>query len=234
MNIRATHSDATCFLPQKNVTQAYHYEISGCEETLPLKLHPCLLDNILTEDKQRLQRWMNTPHVEQYWQQAWPQERIDAYLMQQIKSYHRIFFIYAGDQAVAYTELYPIADDSLSNHCQHHENDWGWHLLIGPHQLIGSGLANAIGHSIVSYIFQHTDSTHVFCEPDHRNERMIKLVSKLGHVSKGTVQLNEKCAELMVCDRQDFQKIPVPPIPATALTALKKLSIATRQKDLTE
>lgn len=159
---------------------------------------------------ERLHRWMNLSHVSEFWQQAWPVERIDGYLKKQVTSYHEVFWVYLNEMPVAYTELYPVTQDLLGQNCVHDINDWGWHLLIGPPTFIGCGLSPAIGHAILSHLFNHTLANEIFCEPDHRNGRMIKFVSRLAHRDRGLVQLGSKCARLMTCHRNDFDRLTLP------------------------
>ena len=156
------------------------------------------------EDLLLVHQWMNEPHVEEFWQQAWSVGRIATYLKDQIASYHEILIVSVNGFDVAYTELYPVAKNALSECCEHHPSDWGWHLLIGPPEFIGCGLSAAIGHAIVSYLFAMTDSTQVFCEPDHRNTRMIKYVKRLAHDDIGIIQLGPKTAQLMRCEQLKF------------------------------
>lgn len=154
--------------------------------------------------------WMNLPHVSEYWQQAWSVEKIRDYLKQQIASYHEVFIVFVNDRPVAYTEFYPVAEDNLAMHCSHQPHDWGWHILIGPTDFIGCGLSPAIGHAVLQYLFHHKHASQVFCEPDSRNLRMINFVRRLQHKDRGLIQLGEKLARLMVCERKDFNSLVLP------------------------
>lgn len=68
-------------------TYAYHeHEArqSKASRTLNLSLVPANVER----DAEQLHQWMNRPHVEEYWQQAWPINKITTYLDKQIQSYH--------------------------------------------------------------------------------------------------------------------------------------------------
>ncbi len=201
-------------------SQAYTYSVddfSGAERKLDVSLVPA----DLAQHARLLHNWMNLPHVAEFWMQAWPLPRIREYLSQQLHSYHRVLFVYVNGHPVAYTELYPVAEDTLGTFCRHGEHDWGWHLLIGPESFIGCGLSLAVGHSICQYLFTETRAESLFCEPDVRNERMQHFVQRLAHQDKGMLAfgpvttgdwVSMKQARLMRCDRSDFTALTLPPL----------------------
>ncbi|BFM15926.1 rhizobactin siderophore biosynthesis protein RhbD [Maricurvus nonylphenolicus] len=209
--------------PLPSVAQAYSrqydYVVSGARENVK-SLEICLKPASLN-DLGLVHQWMNYPHVAEFWQQAWPEEKIAGYLEQQINSYHNVMIVSVNQVPVAYTELYPVIDDPLSKRCDHSAEDWGWHLLVGPPEFVGCGLTAAVGHAIVSYLLEHTIADEIFCEPDYANQRMIRFVSRLAHQDRGLIQLGEKCARLMVCRREDFETLSLPILTYTPVAGVE-------------
>lgn len=191
----------------------YGYQLSDNSAKLAISLHRCRPKSLSPADEKRLWQWMNYPHVAKFWHQAWSKEKIKQYLLKQINSHHAVYFIAIENMPIAYAELYPIKDDVLSTCCEHQYNDWGWHFLIGPQVLIGKGIAHVIGHAILRFLFTQTTAAHIFCEPDVYNQRMINLVKRLAHHSQGVIQLADKKAALMVCNKTDFINLATPQLP---------------------
>lgn len=211
----ASHAKASLF-----ISHQYDYCVSGALErvkSLEVSLRPACVNN----DVELVHQWMNYPHVAEFWQQAWSEEKIAAYLKRQINSYHQVMIVSVNQIPVAYTELYPVADDPLSGCCEHNIEDWGWHLLVGPPEFIGCGLSAAVGHAIVSYLFENTSADEIFCEPDHANQRMIRFVAQLAHEDRGLIQLGKKCARLMVCRRENFESLSLPILTYTPVAGVE-------------
>lgn len=197
-------------LPTAEYEYQARYDYVNCHHPAEKRSLMVALLKVNMEHTKLIHQWMNQPHVARYWQQAWPIDRIQHYLEQQIASYHEVFLLVVNDKPVAYTELYPVSEDRLAQYCTHHPNDWGWHMLIGPPDFIGCGLSPALGQTILRYLFEQKHAPQVFCEPDSRNLRMINFVSRLQHKSQGLVQLGNKLARIMMCEQGDFMSFAPP------------------------
>jgi len=188
------------------MTYSYCSIDADMQKEMVVKLIPANVN----EHYSLLHNWMNKHHVSEYWQQAWSIDRIKQYLDDQIGSYHQVFIVLVDERPIAYTELYLVCEDPLGEKCAHKNNDWGWHLLIGPSDFIGCGLSKGVGHTIMSYLFIVKHAESIFCEPDTRNKRMINFTTALGHRNLGTIQLGNKRANLMKCSHKDYDKIKIP------------------------
>ena len=178
-----------------------------CRPTSPITVSLKHLNQDM--DAERLHRWMHFEHVIEFWQQAWPLAQIQRYLEDKIASYHEVFWLTINDRPIAYAELYPVAQDVIAPYCGN-QQDWGWHLLIGPKAYCGSGLSPAIGHCIASFLFKYSHASNLYCEPDHRNTRMIRYLEKLGYSQLAKIRLPEKHAVLMQLAQNDFNQIAKP------------------------
>jgi len=157
------------------------------------------------DDTALVHGWMNEPHVEQYWKLARPEDAIRAYLERQHASgYSLPYFVTLNDAPMAYTEIYRASEDPLAKCYDARPTDIGWHILVGPKELVGAGYSRAMGEMLLRFMFAVPGADRVVCEPDHRNERMIGFTRALGHDFRGHVELPGKTAALMVCERTTF------------------------------
>lgn len=150
-----------------------------------------------------LHTWMNEPHVVPWWQLDRPLPDIRAYLAG--LTHLQPWIVSADGRAFGYVETYRVADDPLASYYPVHDGDVGWHLLVGPPDVLGTGLPRALGRVFVDYLLGL--GQRVVCEPDIRNTRMHAYCRRLGFHSMGEVDLPDKRALLMVCDRVSVEHV---------------------------
>ena len=144
--------------------------------------------------------WMNRPHVSPWWELDRPYEQIHDYLTS--LTHLRPWLVSTGDVPFGYVETYRVADDPLAAYIRAGDGDLGWHVLVGPQEMLGTGVPRLLGRAVLAYLLNHAN--RVVCEPDARNARMHTFCERLGHRSLGEVDLPEKRARLMACTRDDF------------------------------
>lgn len=145
--------------------------------------------------------WMHQPHVAPWWQLAVPQDEVRAYLERQAALDHLEPWVVAeGDRPFAYVETYRAAGDPLARHYPARPDDLGWHVLVGPPEDLGTGLARRLGAAVLDRLFA-AGASRVVCEPDVRNARMIAFCRGLGHEPLGELDLPDKRALLLGCER---------------------------------
>ncbi|MCQ0025208.1 acetyltransferase [Streptomyces somaliensis DSM 40738] len=148
--------------------------------------------------------WMNDPEVAEYWEMAQPEERIAAYLREQVGSAHSTPYIgCVGGTPMSYWELYRADLDPLRHHYPARPRDAGVHLLLGPSRYRGRGLGAALLRAVSDWLLR-TDpyAERVVAEPDVRNERSVRAFERAGFQLVRRIDLPTKRAALMVRERR--------------------------------
>jgi RimJ/RimL family protein N-acetyltransferase len=153
-----------------------------------------------------LHDWFHQPHVLPWWGPERTLEETRAYLARQRASAHLDPWIVSrGDLRFGYVETYRAAEDPLADHFPLDARDRGWHVLVGPPEVIGSGLPRRMGHAIMERLFAEPEVSRVVCEPDVRNERMHGFCRALGYEALATLDLPDKRAVLFAIDRATYE-----------------------------
>lgn len=143
----------------------------------PIELRP--LD--LASDVELVHGWMQEPHVVPWWELAGPLERVRDYLRARVALAHLECWIAAEDGSpFAYVEIYEAIADPLGEHYAARPGDRGFHLLVGPPELLGGGAARRLGRHLLTSLLAQPQVTRVVCEPDVRNARMLGFCGALG------------------------------------------------------
>jgi acetyl CoA:N6-hydroxylysine acetyl transferase len=148
----------------------------------------------LPGDVELVHGWMQQPHVAPWWELEGPVELVREYLATQAALEHLDQWIATDDrrEPFAYVETYRVPDDPLARLYDAQPGDRGFHLLIGPPQLLGSGRAQALVRHLVGRLLDQYASTRVVCEPDARNARMLALCRSLGGEELATLELPDR------------------------------------------
>ncbi len=149
---------------------------------------------VLDDDLELVHGWMQQRHVAPWWELEGPIERVREYLERQAALAHLDQWIVTDDEreAFAYVETYRVADDPLAQLYDALPGDRGFHLLVGPPQLLGSGRAQALVSHLATCLLGQHGITRIVCEPDARNVRMLALCRALGGEELATLQLPDR------------------------------------------
>ena len=150
-----------------------------------------------------LHSWMNDPEVARFWRMAWPLEQIATYLHGQDRSAHSTPYLGELDGVpMSYWELYRADLDPLAEHYSAREHDAGLHLLLGPAECRGRGLAVDLLSAVSSWQLDvDPRAARVVAEPDVQNTRAIRAFERAGFRRTVDLDLPSKRAALMVRDR---------------------------------
>ena len=151
--------------------------------------------------------WMQRPHVAEFWEMAWPRDWIADYLCGQVADPARSPFLgFVDDRAVGYLEVYDPHRDVLGAHAPVLPGDLGAHVLIGDEEDRGR-YSVALGRAVVRMLFKRPGVLRIVGEPDVRNENFLSLLAFLGFRKHSEVDLPDKRAAFMVCERADFERL---------------------------
>lgn len=160
---------------------------------------------VLEQDLRLIHSWMNQPHVIPFWNLAFNLERMKAHLETAIADSHQTLYIGClNDVPMSYWESYWVADDIVAQHYPADAADQGIHLLIGPPEFLGKGYALPLLRAMVAFQFQHSETQKIVAEPDSRNHKMIRVFQNCGFEFQTEIDLPDKRAALMFCERQRF------------------------------
>lgn len=158
-------------------------------------------------DVDLVHRWMHAPHIAAAWKQAWPRERWQTVLAQQLTGDHTrpLIACYEG-QPLAYLEVYRVARDVLASHyppgLTPHPHDLGVHIAIGDPTRIGKGLGRRLLDAVSRGLFVADPACiRIVAEPNVRNAAAVASFSAAGFTRHGDVQLPHKTAAFMVRSR---------------------------------
>jgi RimJ/RimL family protein N-acetyltransferase len=158
-------------------------------------------------DLRLVHRWMNAPHVVEFWQQAWPAGRIAAYLTRQLIGRHSrpCLGLLAG-VPVSYWEFYRPVAEPVGTAYDAAPTDLGVHVLIGDVRRTGRGLGTLLLRAIRDGLFA-TDPAcrRIVAEPDVRNRPSVRAFQRAVFDRRADIALPDKTAALMVAER------PAPP-----------------------
>jgi len=145
----------------------------------------------LDADVELVHGWMQQPHVAPWWELEGPLELVRSYLERQARLAHLDQWVVTDDERrpFAYVETYRVAEDPIAAYYDARPGDRGFHLLVGPPELLGSGMAQALVRGLVARLLGRLGIERVVCEPDARNARMITLCRSLGGEVIATLDL---------------------------------------------
>jgi len=159
------------------------------------------LDTLLIQD------WMARPHVVEFWQMDWPEDWIRDYLQRHYEDPTRTALIgFVDDEPVGYMEVYDPLNDVLGAYAEVREGDIGAHVLIGDEDYLGR-YSVALGFACNRLLFGRPGIQRIVGEPDVRNHNFLSLLAFLGYRRADEIDLPDKRAAFMVCERRDFERL---------------------------
>ena len=144
--------------------------------------------------------WMNRPHVVPWWQLNYSLDGIGRYLDE--LTHLTPWIVSADGVACGYVETYQVSDDPLAEAYDTGPGDAGWHVAVGPVDMLGTGVPRLLARAVLAYLL--TEAPRAVCEPDVGNARMLAFCRRLGLVHLGDVELPDKRAALLACTREAF------------------------------
>ncbi|HET8791527.1 MAG TPA: GNAT family N-acetyltransferase [Modicisalibacter sp.] len=157
-------------------------------------------------DLARFVRWMHLPRVAEFWDQAWPEAELAAFIERRLADAHTLPLIGEFDgQPFGYFELYWAAEDRLAAYYPWAAFDRGLHLLVGEEDVRGARFVDAwlAGLSHYAYLAEPR-TTRLVLEPRHDNRRLFRHLERLGLSRLRDFDFPHKRASLVMGQRERF------------------------------
>ena len=150
-------------------------------------------------DLELVHGWMQQPHVLPWWELGGSVDVVREFLLAQAALAHLDQWIVTDDERTpfAYVETYRVPDDALGHLYDAQPGDRGFHLLVGPPELLGSGLAQTLVSHLVTRLLDQFGISRIVCEPDARNTRMLALCRALGAEEIARLELPDRTRVLL-------------------------------------
>lgn len=159
----------------------------------------------LEKDLDTIHAWMNKPHVAKFWNLNKSKKDLEDHFCKMLsKPNQNLFMLSLNDKEIAYAEIYNVNQDRIANYLSTFDNDYGWHLLIGPEEAVGKGYSRLLVEALSKYCFSMLGANNVIFEPDTRVIPFQKIAPKLGYKNYGEINLPEKQAFLFSCSKNNF------------------------------
>ncbi|WP_033339950.1 GNAT family N-acetyltransferase [Catenuloplanes japonicus] len=161
----------------------------------PWSLRPAASD----EDVALVARWMAAPHVDLFWEQAWPVARWRAAIDGQLGGdYSRPYVVSYEDAPLAYVEIYRVARDVVGLQYDADAHDLGIHLAIGERASTGRGLGRAMVRAVADGLFEADPRCAVVvADPDERHGMARRMFAGAGFTLWGVRDLGHKRAAIL-------------------------------------
>jgi acetyl CoA:N6-hydroxylysine acetyl transferase len=154
-----------------------------------------------------LHAWHHKPHVIEFWAMDWPRDWVHDYLVRQVEDPARSPYLgFVDDVPVGYIEVYDPFRDVLGAHAPVLPGDLGAHVLIGEEEHLGR-YSVALGRAVVRFLFRRPGVQRIVGEPDVRNQNFLSLLAFLGFRKQAEIDMPDKRAAFMVCERADFERL---------------------------
>jgi RimJ/RimL family protein N-acetyltransferase len=157
-------------------------------------------------DLPHFHRWMNDPHVAEFWQEEGDLAQQRAYLERIAADPHALPLIACLDgQPFGYFEVYWAKEDRLAPYYDAQDYDRGWHVLIGEPACRGAAFVSAWLPSISHYLFLDDCRTQrLVIEPRSDNARMRRNLARSGYALVKEFDFPHKRAVLGTLLRERF------------------------------
>ncbi|WP_250029484.1 GNAT family N-acetyltransferase [Paractinoplanes maris] len=166
----------------------------------PILERPWSVRGLTADDAALVSRWMSEPHVERFWEQAWPARRWAQEITGQLGGdFSRPFLISYEEEPFAYVEIYRTPRDVVGLHYDADPYDLGLHLAIGDVTRTGKGLGRAMVRAIAHGLARADRRTRrLLADPDERHAMARRMFVGAGFRLMSVSDLGHKRAALHV------------------------------------
>lgn len=145
-----------------------------------------------------LHGWLRADHVRPWWGVEGSIEATAAYIdAMRALDHQRSWIVSDARGPFGYVETYVVADDPLADHYAAEPGDRGLHLMVGERDRLGTPVSRELTVSVLTGLIAEPQATRVLCEPNVRNERMLRFCASLGAERLAEFPFGRKTAALL-------------------------------------
>ncbi|MGV9885102.1 GNAT family N-acetyltransferase [Streptomyces sp. NPDC003006] len=149
--------------------------------------------------------WMQSPHIDAFWHQAWPRERWAEEIAGHLAGDEILpVLVDLDDRPLAYIEVYRVLRDRLAGCYPYGPHDLGVHIAIGEASRTGQGLGRSLLRALAEGLLAADPACdRVVAEPDVTNAPSLKAFTAAGFRPAGEVVFPDKTAALLIHPRRE-------------------------------
>jgi RimJ/RimL family protein N-acetyltransferase len=145
-----------------------------------------------------LHGWLRAAHVRRWWGVEGPIDATAAYVdAMRALDHQRSWIVSDSAGPFGYVETYVVTGDPLAEHYAAEPGDRGLHLMVGERDRLGTPASRALMGSVLTGLIAEPEATRVVCEPNVRNERMLRFCASLGAERLAEFPFGKKTAALL-------------------------------------
>lgn len=160
----------------------------------------------LENDLHLLQRWMNDPRVDAFWNEAGDLDKHRRYLAGILADPHMLPLIGCfGEQPFGYFELYWAKENRIAPFYDADDYDRGWHVIVGEDAFRGGRYISAWLPSLMHYMFLEDCRTQrIVGEPAAAHAQQLRNLERSGFARIKNFNFPHKRATLVMLLRERF------------------------------
>jgi RimJ/RimL family protein N-acetyltransferase len=121
---------------------------------------------------------------------------------------HAAYLAFADDEPAALFQTYDPRAEEVGEHLDVRIGDVGVHVMLAPPTRPRPGFTGTVIAFLLDTVFADPTVERLVAEPDARNDKAIRLVSRLGFELGPVVELSTKPARLAFFSRAAYERMP--------------------------
>ncbi|MCK8521322.1 GNAT family N-acetyltransferase [Aquimarina sp. D1M17] len=162
-------------------------------------------------DIKTIHDWVNRPYAKYWGMQNSSLYQVESeYRDLEANIHHHVVIGILNEIPMFLMEFYDPEYDTIAEHYDVLDGDIGMHILVAPVKKKIPGFTWNVFTTVMDFLFSKADAKRVVVEPDISNEKIHVLNKKAGFQYIKKIQLPHKIAQLAICARENYKRIPSP------------------------
>ena len=119
---------------------------------------------------------------------------------------HAAYLAFAGDEPAALFQTYDPRAEEVGEHLDVRPGDLGVHFMLAPATTPRPGFSGAVASYLLDHVFADPAVQRLVVEPDARNDKAVRLVTRLSFELGPVVELSAKPAQLAFLSRAAYER----------------------------